>query len=70
MGRPLGEVNRSIRDLAAKVDPRDASSWEFVCECGAEGCTERVSLALDRYDELRNADVALVAPGHASRRIA
>ena len=68
MGEPLGEVNDSIRDLAAKVDPDDSSNWEFVCECGEEGCTERVGLPLARYDELRNADVALLAPGHASRR--
>jgi hypothetical protein len=60
----LEEVNRSIRDLAAKVDPTDSSTWEFVCECGEEGCTERVGLALARYDELRHADVALLAPGH------
>ena len=70
MGEPLGKVNRSIRDLAAKVDPHDSSSWEFVCECGEEGCTERVSLALDRYDELRNAEVTLLAPGHPPRRLA
>jgi hypothetical protein len=63
-------VNRSIRELAGKVDLRDSSSWEFVCECGEEGCTERVSLALARYDELRNGDVALVAPGHPLRRFA
>jgi hypothetical protein len=70
MSEPIGEVNRSIRDLAAKVDPRDSSSWEFVCECGEEGCTERVNLDLARYDDLRDADVALLAPGHPPRRIA
>ena len=70
MVEPLGEVNRSIRDLATKVDPHDSSSWEFVCECGEEGCSERVSLALSRYDELRDADVALLAPGHPLRQIA
>jgi hypothetical protein len=64
MSLGLEDVNRSIRDLAAKVDPEDSSSWEFVCECGGDGCTERLSLALARYDELRNADVALVVPGH------
>jgi hypothetical protein len=60
----LEEVNRSIRDLAAKVDPNDVSPWEFVCECGEEDCSERVGLALARYDELRHADGALLAPGH------
>jgi hypothetical protein len=70
MGEPLAEVNRSIRDLAAKVDANDSSTWVFVCECGEDGCTERVDLPLVRYDELKHADVALVAPGHPPRRSA
>jgi hypothetical protein len=64
MNQLLGEVNRRIRDLATKVDPQDVSSWEFVCECGEEGCSERVGLALERYDELKHEDGALLAPGH------
>lgn len=63
----LREVNRSIRDLAAMVDQNDASAWEFVCECGEEGCTERLSLPLSRYDELDDAGAALLAPGHPLR---
>jgi hypothetical protein len=70
MSEPLGEVNRTIRDLAAGVDPHDSSSWEFVCECGEEGCSERVGLPLARYDELKLADLALLAPGHPLRRSA
>ena len=64
----LGEVNRNIRDLAAKVDPHDSSMWEFVCECGEDGCKERVALPLARYDHFRDADVALLAPGHPGTR--
>jgi hypothetical protein len=74
MSELLGEVNRRIRDLAGRcgpeVDPQDSTSWEFVCECGDEGCTERVGLPLALYDDLKNADVALLAPGHAPRRSA
>jgi hypothetical protein len=70
MSELLGEVNQRIRDLAARVDPHDASNWEFVCECGEQGCTERVGLPLVRYDELRTADAVLLAPGHALRRSA
>jgi hypothetical protein len=70
MSELLGEVNRSIRDLATKVDPDDSSSWEFVCECGEDGCTERVGLPLAGYDELKHADVALLAPGHRPTRAA
>ena len=63
-----GEVNRRIRGLAAEVDPQDDSSWEFVCECGEQGCTERLGLPLALYDDLKNAHVALLAPGHPPRR--
>jgi hypothetical protein len=66
----LGEVNRRIRDLATRVDPEDGSSWEFVCECGEEGCTERVGLPLAGYDELKRVDGALLAPGHSLKRSA
>jgi len=70
MSELLGEVNQRIRDLAARVDPADASNWEFVCECGEQGCTERVGLPLSRYDELKSSDATLLAPGHALRRSA
>ena len=63
----LEEVNRSIRALAGRVDPHDSSAWEFVCECGGDHCTARVGLALARYDELRLARRALLAPGHPAR---
>src|SRR6187401_606927 len=56
MSELLGEVNRSIRDLASTVDPHDSSTWEFVCECGEEGCTERFGLPLARYDDLNQLD--------------
>jgi len=68
MSELLGEVNQRIRDLASRVDPADSSNWEFVCECGDEGCSERLGLPLARYDELERADVVLLAPGHALRR--
>lgn len=70
MSRLLREVNRRIRELATQVDPHDVSRWEFVCECGAEGCTERVGLPLAGYDQLKHADAALLAPGHALERSA
>ena len=65
MSELLVEVNRSIRDLAATVDPHDFSTWEFGCECGEPGCTKRFGLPLARYDELKRAGAALLAPGHA-----
>jgi len=70
MSKLLAEVNRRIRGLAAKVDPHDSSAWEFLCECGREGCSERVGLPLALYDDLKRADVELLAPGHPLRRSA
>ncbi len=65
MSELLGEVNRQIRDLAEKVDPDDSATWEFICECGTDGCSERLGLPLSRYDEIKLADLALLAPGHS-----
>ncbi|HYX76492.1 MAG TPA: hypothetical protein VE757_04885 [Gaiellaceae bacterium] len=70
MSEPLREVNQTIRNLAESLSSHDVSDWEFVCECGDRSCTETVGLALAVYDDLTNADVALLAPGHALRRSA
>ncbi|MGN6429868.1 MAG: hypothetical protein ACTHNB_03925 [Gaiellaceae bacterium] len=66
----LGEVNQRIRDLASDLDSHDVSDWEFICECGDRSCTETIGLSLALYDDLKHADVALLAPGHALRRSA
>jgi hypothetical protein len=70
MSEPLREVNQRIRDLASNLASHDLSDWEFVCECGDYSCTETVGLALALYDDLKDADVALLAPGHAPKRSA
>jgi hypothetical protein len=70
MSQQLREVNQRIRDLASNLASHDLSDWEFVCECGDYSCTETVGLALALYDDLKDADVALLAPGHALRRSA
>ncbi len=38
---------------------------DFVCECGMESCTERIALARDQYEQVRESGrrFALV-PGH------
>jgi hypothetical protein len=64
MAELLEEVNHYIRDLAAKLDPRNDSNWQFVCECG---CSERVGLSLARYDALRDDGEAVLASGHHAR---
>jgi hypothetical protein len=60
----LEEVNSSIRALAVQLESAEPSTWQFVCECGEVSCTERVGLSIADYDAIRNADTALLAPGH------
>jgi rubrerythrin len=62
----VAEVNRGIRRIAGEADPVNRLTWEFVCECGA--CNELVGLALAHYDELRSANVLILAAGHVVRR--
>jgi hypothetical protein len=70
MSEVLGKVNQRIRDLADDLDSHAVSDWEFICECGDHDCSETVGLSLALYDDLKDADVALLAPGHALRRSA
>ena len=71
------DVNRQMR-LAVKrfdlAEPEQDETWAFLCECGAEDCTEWVTLPLAEYESLRQADSPILASGHtvdqvrASRR--
>jgi len=59
----LAEVNARISEYAAGADVAGVT-WEFVCECGAVECQERISLSLDAFDELRQTDEPVLAEGH------
>ena len=38
---------------------------EFVCECAAEECTERITMTLGQYEEVRRVPIRfIVKPGH------
>jgi hypothetical protein len=62
--------------LICEVNDRMAASFErlpfdgpkaFICECGAVGCTERVSLTLDEYRAIRaHPERIAIAPDHAA----
>ena len=64
----LEQVNRSIRALAVELDSEESSTWPFVCECGEANCTERLGLSVSRYDTLKQADDAVLAPGHRAQQ--
>jgi len=65
-GDALAQANRRIRDLAARLG--EDLDWEFVCECGEPDCSVAVPLTADVYDELRELNLALLAPGHPRAR--
>ncbi|HEU5245442.1 MAG TPA: hypothetical protein VFU33_13680 [Gaiellaceae bacterium] len=43
--------------------------WEFLCECGTEGCHERVLLTIDAYIALRDCGEAVLAEGHRPSQV-
>ena len=59
----LAEVNARISEYAAGADVGGVT-WEFVCECGAVECQERISLSLVAFEELRRTEMPILAEGH------
>jgi hypothetical protein len=64
--RPLfREVNDRIRDVTTSLGPDSAHGEILLCECGREGCEERLEVPLDVYEVVRSEGQRyLVAPGH------
>ena len=63
------EVNDRIEELSAEVEAQgiapDGGLIEFHCECGRDGCTERVRLTVEEYQGVRaDNDRFAVVPGH------
>lgn len=58
-------VNGSIYEFARRGEFRRAEPWEFFCECGEYGCFERVLLASNEYEDLRERAEPILADGHA-----
>ena len=54
------EVNERVRDV---VPPE--GGIDFICECGDEACTDRVTLTAAEYEQIRADPVKfLIKPGH------
>ncbi|MGN6796893.1 MAG: STAS domain-containing protein [Gaiellaceae bacterium] len=56
-------VNTSIYE-AATQSIAEGATWDFFCECGDPCCTERITLTQEGYGKLRDANRAIIAPGH------
>ena len=56
------EVNEAIARTAQNLDSDEA---QFVCECADPTCTERLSVELGAYEQVREHSTHfLLAPGH------
>lgn len=58
------EVNEAIADIGRKFEVEDVG-LDFFCECGAEGCLERLPLTITAFDGLRSTSEQLLVDGHA-----
>lgn len=56
-------VNESIQELAVSLGGPD--NYEFICECSARGCVDRVKLSRAQYEHVRAEGTRFfVVPGH------
>jgi hypothetical protein len=63
------EVNDRIEELSENVEAQgiapEGGLIEFHCECGRDGCTERVQMTVAEYQHVRaDNDRFALAPGH------
>ena len=65
------EVNEAIEGLQEQLGDVDESSpAQFICECSRYECTDRVTLTLSEYAEVRADDTHFVLlPGHLDPEI-
>jgi hypothetical protein len=57
------EVNERIKEV--NVEVAAAEPADFLCECGAEDCTQPVALTLTEYEGVRSdATHFAIVPGH------
>ncbi len=60
------ETNRNIRTAVKRFDLSELESetWDFLCECGDDGCERWITLTLAEYEALREEDEPILAAGH------
>ncbi len=63
------EVNEAIEQQALRFGGVD-EEYEFICECSAADCVERMTMTLRRYEAIRaDGTRFVVVPGHADPRV-
>jgi hypothetical protein len=63
------EVNERVRTINEGFS-QVLEDAEFVCECGNQGCAERITLTLDDYERVRSDPTwFIVKPGHDAESV-
>lgn len=62
----LRDTNARIAAIARGLDSGEGSTFEFLCECISEECTETVLLSLTEYFELTRQGGRILATGHSA----
>jgi hypothetical protein len=66
--RLFREVNERINRI--QEDFGQAQAFDIVCECGAQGCLERVTITHEAYKQLRaNPRTFAIVPGHEAEDV-
>jgi hypothetical protein len=60
------DTNRNIRMAVKRFDLSDVGTetWDFLCECGDDGCENWITLTLAEYEALRAKGEPILAAGH------
>lgn len=67
----LRAVNREIEQISVEeLEAGRHSELEVLCECGRDGCHERISLSITAYEQAHSeSDRFVVVPGHENSEI-
>jgi len=67
----LRAVNREIEQISVQeLEAGRHSELEILCECGRDGCYERITLSIGDYEAAHSErDRFIVVPGHENREI-
>jgi hypothetical protein len=61
------QVNERIREIAGR---HEYVEQEFLCECADPGCTQRISLSVREYEDIRSRPARFVlVPGHTAPEV-
>jgi hypothetical protein len=56
-------VNSKIREISEALTVAPDPAFSLLCECGSDGCSERIDVPAALYEGLQPAEF-VVAPGH------